>query len=191
MGDVSLRWGLPSFRRCCDTRRDCHDTHDSRRDANSRSEKYDFISLWGMFPFARDFPHPAVACGFQKWFAELHLLARLMTCSNAVCVARHDAKKCHFWPFLWAYKNGTSQPLTRRRTPSRRRRRRAPRSTHARVAADRLKTWPRARQDAAGRAWEMLGKTALPRNAVLGSSPHALTHGPAGSATVGGAPPRS
>ena len=30
----------------------------------------------GAFPLAGDFPHPAIACGFQKWFAELHLLAR-------------------------------------------------------------------------------------------------------------------
>ena len=49
-GDVSLRWGLPSFLRCCDTRHECHDTHDNSRDANLRSEMFDFVRLWGTFP---------------------------------------------------------------------------------------------------------------------------------------------
>ena len=31
-------------------------THDSRRDANSRSEKCNFMRLWGLFPFTGDFP---------------------------------------------------------------------------------------------------------------------------------------
>ena len=58
--DVSLRWGLPSFRRCCDTWRSCHDTHNTCRNTNSQSEKCNFITLWGTFPFAGDFP---LVCG--------------------------------------------------------------------------------------------------------------------------------